>query len=257
MSIEGVDCSDTIVSPAALKAAGKHFACRYLSTTGNPKNLHAAEATGLHSAGLEVVSVFETTANRALGDSTQSPHDAGIEDARSAAAQPHALGAPADVPIYFAVDFDMQALQFNAVRSYFEGAVSVLGHDRVGGYGGLALMELLSQHSTCKYLWQTLAWSQGQWHKAAQLQQYENGQTVAGLSVDLDRAMAADYGQWHRPAPKRVWPKPDHWNLAYTDIAGKRQSVHTKHPVLWQTRHRHAKDRGEVVQIPVFHPIKK
>jgi lysozyme len=87
--------------------------------------------------------------------------------------------------------------------------------------------------------------------------QYTSVATIAGISGHTDASIFLNEAAMLVPTAKKVWPAPDHWNLAYTDKAGKRQSVHTKHPVLWQTRHRHAKDRGELVQIPVFHPIKK
>jgi hypothetical protein len=44
--------------------------------------------------------------------------------------------------------------------------------------------------------WQTYAWSHGHWDPRAQLQQYRNDQFIGGVSVDFDRAVAADFGQW-------------------------------------------------------------
>jgi hypothetical protein len=253
--IEGVDCASTITNPAALKAAGKHFACRYLSTPGNPKNLKATEATSLHAAGVMVVSVFETTANRALDGRV-----AGVSDATTAASQARELGAPTDVPIYFAVDFDMSASEWPAVRGYFDGAASVLGRSRVGGYGGKNLTAALRKRRiglglrrTCAYVWQTYAWSgtPTEWVGGCQLQQYENGVTVAGVACDLDRALVADYGQWARPPAPKKWKRPKGGvTVEWTDTAGQRVASHHGGLGRFQLRHPRAWWRGEIVAKP-------
>lgn len=178
-------------TPAQLKAAGIHFVCRYLSTPGNPKNLTKTEATALHKAGISIVLVFETTANRALSGKT-----AGEEDARSAHRQAQALGAPASIPIYFAVDFDATTTQQAAINNYFRGAADVLGKDRVGIYGGFYPVSRTIAAGVCTYAWQAYAWSGGQWHVGNHIEQYQNGAHIAGHSVDLDRAKKAAYGQW-------------------------------------------------------------
>jgi hypothetical protein len=221
--IEGVDCASPInaATAKALHAAGKRFACRYLSTPGNPKNLEAAEAAALTSAGLETVTVFETTGSRALDGS-----NAGHADALAASAQAAALGGH-NVPIYFAVDFDAQPNQLPAVVAYIKGAADAIGHDRVGVYGGLAVIRAVATAKACKYMWQTLAWSGGVWDKRAQLQQYQNGQTVAGLSVDLDRATTTDYGQWTPPKPRPRW----------SVVVDGKTVAHTNHPKLWEAGH--------------------
>ena len=46
------------------------------------------------------------------------------------------------------------------------------------------------------YGWQTYAWSDGQWDHRAQLRQYSNGHTIAGVGVDYDQSTAVDFGQW-------------------------------------------------------------
>src|SRR3954447_6953182 len=103
MNIFGVDYSAGFSSatPSAVKRAGARFVCRYLSTPGNPKNLTRGEARLHQAAGLQIVTVFETTAGRALRGRA-----AGIVDARAAIAQLAAVGGPKGAPLYFAVDFD-------------------------------------------------------------------------------------------------------------------------------------------------------
>lgn len=178
-------------SAAELKAAGIKFVCRYLSTAGNPKNLTVAEAKALHSAGIAIVLVFETTANRALGGFA-----AGKSDASSALAQAHSLGVPFTVPIYFAVDFDATPSEQLAINSYLAGASSVIGKQRVGIYGGFYPVKRALDAGRAAWAWQAYAWSGGQWDPRAQIRQVANAQRIAGHGVDIDRAVHYPYGAW-------------------------------------------------------------
>lgn len=189
MSIEGVDYAWQHPSPAALVAAGKRFACRYLSHDPG-KNLSAAEAQRLHAAGIAVVSNWEATSTGPRGGSNQ-----GVADARDAAAQHAAFGGPADRPIYFSVDWNVQPHELPAVDAYFRGVASVLGLARTGAYGGEYVIAHLFDTHLIRWGWQTYAWSGG-WDGRAQLQQYRNGVRLGGADVDLDRATTVDYGQW-------------------------------------------------------------
>lgn len=247
--LEGVDCASVITNPTALKAAGKHFAVRYLSTAGNPKNLTAAEARGLHAAGMDVAMVFETSGTDMRGATARSN---GIADATSAAQQAKALGAPSSAALYFAVDFDAQPADMPAVLAYFSGAVAAVGHDRVGGYGSIRVVKALLDGKVCKYGWQTYAWSEGAWDARAQLRQYENGVSVAGMKVDLDHSTAPDYGQWAaavKPPPPP--PRPKAWTMKHHNKAGVIVERPTKHPVLYQMAHRGAKYRGRITITPI------
>jgi Domain of unknown function (DUF1906) len=141
------------------------------------------------------VLVFEADADRALGG-----HPGGVADAESARAQAGLIGL-AGAPIYFAVDFDAQPAQLPMVLAYLNGAASVLGHELTGVYGGLAAVKAALDAGACRYAWQTHAWSGGEWDPRAHLHQYANGQTLCGISVDFDRANAADFGQ-HKTPPR-------------------------------------------------------
>lgn len=174
----------------ALKKAGVACACRYLSNDA-PKNLTLAQAKALGAAGIDCVVVWETTANRALAG-----RNAGMADASRAAAMAKACGMPDDRPIYFAVDFDETPSQADDVARYFEGVNKILGVKRTGVYGGYYVVKRLFDAHLVSFGWQTYAWSGGQWDKRAQLQQYKNGQMLAGVSCDFDRAVADDFGQW-------------------------------------------------------------
>lgn len=196
---EGIDYAFGRPGIAALKAAGVKFVCRYLSHSPT-KNLTSAEAHALSAAGIWIVVVWETTAQRALAGRT-----AGVADAIDAQMQAQACGMPAGRPVYFAVDWDASASQQLAINTYLDGAASVLGRDRVGIYGGYGPVKRALDAGKAKWAWQTYAWSGGKWDGRAQLQQYSNGHTLGGVGCDYDRATKADYGQWRvgvTPSPQ-------------------------------------------------------
>src|SRR4051812_39940008 len=124
MSVFGVDYAWGRPGTAALGRAGVKFVCRYLSHDTTGKNLTPSEARQLTSAGIWIVVVWESTAERALGG-----HAAGGADAKEARRQADAAGMPAGRPIYFAVDFDATSGQQAAINSYLDGAASVVGRD--------------------------------------------------------------------------------------------------------------------------------
>jgi hypothetical protein len=198
---EGIDYSyGSGLTAAAMKSAGKHFACRYLATLPNSKCINKAEASGLLRAGLSVVLVWETTADRVL-----SGHGGGVADAREADRQARGLGM-AGIPLYFACDIDSGPGQQGAINGYCSGAASVIGHNRTGLYGGYWPVSRAFSAGVIRYGWQTYAWSGGNWDRRAQLQQYRNGVKLGPADVDFDRSMATDYGQWPRPAAPRAAP---------------------------------------------------
>lgn len=245
----GIDCYSGITDTDALKRDGVEFVCRYLSPPGNAKNLAASEAARVQKAGLGLVTVWEEN-----GDEPFSGTNAGVRDARLAAAEAHALGAPSTAPIYFALDRDpsnMNASQKSAVKGYYKGAASVIGVHRTGAYGGYALMELLFGAKLIRYGWQTYAWSGGQWDQRAQLRQYLNAQQAGGLEVDFDHATHDDYGQWHPPKPRPRYTKPKGVTVSYLTVDGHRVSGRF-HGLGWfQLRHPKAWWRGEIVSRPV------
>jgi Domain of unknown function (DUF1906) len=193
MTTEGVDFSDSRPGGAALVAAGKTFVVRYVPYGGYQKGLTAAEIADYQAHGLAIALVWESTANRALSGKT-----AGVSDARTAQAAAAALGFPDTTAIYFAVDFDVSDAQLPAIDAYLAGASMILGAVRVGVYGGRRVVAHCKA-AGIRWLWQTFAWSYGTVVAGIHLYQYHNGQTINGASLDLDRAMQADYGQWNAP----------------------------------------------------------
>jgi Domain of unknown function (DUF1906) len=187
----GIDYAYGAPDLGRLRAAGVTFVCRYLG--GSPaKDLGVHELARLQSAGMSIVTVFEAAAEEALAGAK-----AGEANATLAQELLDALGNP-HAPVYFACDWEVQADQMGSVRGYFRGITHHLGRDRVGVYGGYPVVHELMSLDNVKYGWQTTAWSGGRWSPHAQLRQYQNGVKLAGIECDLDRAVAADFGQWGR-----------------------------------------------------------
>lgn len=187
MSITGVDIAWARPTIAEIKASGASWVARYFSTDST-KDITAAEVTDYPANGLAVVVVRETTTGRA----TQG-HQAGVDDAYAADSERASVGLPAEMPIHFAVDEDTD---WASVAAYFAGAASVIGQGRVGVYGGFKVIEGAGA-AGYHFLWQTVAWSGGQWSSHATIRQ-PGGTTLSG-GADYDYAEVPDFGQYPRP----------------------------------------------------------
>lgn len=211
----GIDYAFSRPSVAAMKTAGVTFACRYVSTPGNPKNLTKAEATKLRAAGIDVVTNFEVWGFSRPQDVASLGHAQGVRDAESGASQHAACGGPPRAPIVFSVDTDVQGLgKIPQALDYAAGLASVLGKSRVGLYGGYGLIRAMFDADACKYGWQTLAWSYGHVDPRVQIFQYSVTGVIGGAQVDLDHALYADFGQWDPPKPPQPKPLPDAHRMA-------------------------------------------
>jgi hypothetical protein len=120
------------------------------------------------------------------------------------------------MPIYFATDWDVQPSQMAQIDAYLQGCATVLGKDRVGVYGGWAVIDHCSRAGTAAWFWQTIAWEYGRGlHPAAHLYQYDYNIWIAGTNCDATQALKPHYGQasdyLNQPAPEPVpapTPKP-------------------------------------------------
>jgi hypothetical protein len=196
--VEGLDFAWTKPSPAQVLAAGGHWIAGYFSTDTS-KNLNRSNIPPFLSAGIPVVTVWETTTGRA----TQG-RQAGVDDARAAEAERIAAGLPSTHVHHFAVDEDTS---WSSVVAYFDGVISVLGVARVGCYGGYPVIVGAHGHGI-RYLWQTVAWSGGQWASFATIRQ--PGGMLLGGSADVDFSEVPDFGQTPRPVtPGPTTPSED------------------------------------------------
>lgn len=195
-----LDYSFARPDPANIKAQGFTGVLRYLSPNAG-KNLTAGERDALRAQGLSIGLVWEWYANRA-----NEGRDAGIADARSAAAQAGALGFPEYLPIYFAVDWDATEAQQGNINAYFDGIRSVFSGRKLGAYGGFYIIKRLFDAQLINYGWQTYAWSGGQWDPRAQIRQTLNGQW--GGQVDYDESVVDDAGLWTTDQKPQPAPAP-------------------------------------------------
>ena len=174
------------------------FVCRYVGyfsgynlneiATPQGKVLTPGEARANSLAGIATVSNFEWYAGRSIESAAS-----GEWDAHTANTIHLGCGGPPTRPIYFSVDADVQGAQ---TANYFKGVASVLGLARTGAYGSYKVLQYLFDQRLIAWGWQTYAWSGGAWEPRAHIQQYLNGQQLSGHSVDYNRSMRNDFGQW-------------------------------------------------------------
>src|SRR6266581_1180759 len=191
---------DYVTGPpiADMKAAGVSFVCRYTGyfsgyddthiATPQGKCLTPGEAKANSESGISIVSNWEWD-----GYTPLTGYDAGVWEAQEANKIHLACGGPASRPIYFSVDTDASGAQ---VAPYFQGVAKGIGLSRTAAYGSYRVLKYLFDNNLITWGWQTYAWSYGAWEPRAHIQQYSNGQTLAGHSVDYDRSIKSDYGQW-------------------------------------------------------------
>lgn len=197
MTLNGFDYAGGRPTAQQIKAAGGAFVCRYLSDGGPGlpgKLLLPGEASALRAGGVDIVSNWETTADRMLGG-----FNAGVADAQAARDQVVACGGPAGGgPIYFSADFDATPDQQGPINDYLRGAASVIGAANVGVYGGYWVVSRALDAGVARWAWQCQAWSGGNVDARAHILQDNNAgyAYVGGVQCDIDHALQADYGQW-------------------------------------------------------------
>ena len=190
---KGIDCAQPlmIAKTKALAAAGYQFAARYLVPSAYTwKRLTRKEAEAITAAGMQIISVFETSANRPAGGTVN-----GQADGKAANVEATEIGQPPGSAIYFAVDYDAQPKDYDAIEAYMRAATKEIPGYEVGIYGSFTVIEEMYRRGAAKYFWQTYAWSYGKKSAHANLWQYQNGVTVAGHLVDLNESYGGE-GWW-------------------------------------------------------------
>ncbi|WP_189006085.1 DUF1906 domain-containing protein [Paenibacillus marchantiophytorum] len=193
---KGFDCSTplTVSTAAAFVKDGYLFVARYLVPSGF-KALTKSEADVISKAGLQIVSVFETTANRALGG-----RSAGMADGATAVQVAKQVGQPEGTCIYFAVDFDVSSAQMATVIAYIQAASEATPAFTTGVYGSYSVMKAVQQAAACSHYWQTYAWSGGKKSSFIQIYQYLNDVIEHGIGIDHDESYGNE-GWWNTISP--------------------------------------------------------
>ncbi|BBI31466.1 DUF1906 domain-containing protein [Cohnella abietis] len=191
---KGIDCSTPLNASTAkaLAQQGFQFVGRYLVPENYRwKRLTLAEANVITEAGMQVISVFETTANRASGGT-----EAGKADGAAALKEAKLLGQPTGSTIYFAVDYDAQPKDYDNIERYLKAATEQIPGYCSGVYGSYAVIEEMAKRKACTSFWQTYAWSSGKKSGNANVYQYKNDVVIGGISVDLNESYGSE-GWWN------------------------------------------------------------
>lgn len=210
----GLD-AESSPSAAAMLAAGFTFMARYLAPLPNPKVLTPFEAARLSAGGVLLVSVFESTAGRALEGAL-----AGAADVAVAVGQARACGQPEGRPIYFAVDV---AADPQRVLAYFQDVAMGSWPYTVGVYGDDRVVDTVMEAGFALWGWQTAAWSAGRITPRAHVYQQATVVTVGGVRCDVDLAVADDFGGWTLTGDQTLEEIP--MTLFRTDEAAARYLV--------------------------------
>lgn len=194
----GFDYTDRI-PPAELRAAGCAVVFRYTTWSGWGKSLTPTEADELYAAGIPIAANFESTADRMKGGAAAGHADA--LEARGHLGDDH---MPTGLRIWFSADWDVQPGEVSLVLDYLHAAADALGSKNlVGLYGGLRAVKAAADAGFS--IWQTVAWSGGQWDPRAVARQTGEERTVGGVQVDVNEILdLAGLGAWGGPVPAPV-----------------------------------------------------
>jgi len=174
---EGIDCSTPLTAQRAkqIAAAGYRFAARYLVPQEYKwKRLTRAEAEAITAAGMQIVSVFETTASRAAGGAVY-----GNSDGAAALREAKAIGQPEGSAIYFAVDYDAQPDDYDDIEAYLKAAAAQIPGYEAGVYASYAVVEEMAKRKACNHFWQTYAGGRGNETATGTCSKYRNTVQVA------------------------------------------------------------------------------
>ncbi len=217
---KGFDCATPLNAKTAtlFVSQGFTFVCRYLVPSGW-KALTNAEAKLINQAGQDIVSVFETKADRALGGRAT-----GLADGATAVQVARSVGQPVGSCIYFAVDFETTTAQMQTVIEYIKAASESTPEYITGVYGSYAVIEAVRAAGVCSRFWQTRAWSYGKVSAYAHIYQYDCGPqglglTVNGIDVDLNEGYGNE-GAWNSLKEEEVMLKVEDANKLI-EVLGK------------------------------------
>lgn len=215
-----IDFAERLVPADQIKSAGYDGVVVYVSESRPGANFDFKPVTreyadALRAAGLHIVSNYQygKPGWSAPSDFTRG-YDGGVADAQTALRFHAGAGGGDSAPIFFSIDEDIDLNTWNSVTvEWFRGINSVLGVDRTGIYGhsracAWAIRDDVIGRSTTaphRWAWQTRAWSHGEREPTAVLYQSvvvtasDPGVVLAGVHVDVDEVLAADFGQWDFP----------------------------------------------------------
>ncbi|GAA5088463.1 DUF1906 domain-containing protein [Nocardia iowensis] len=197
-----IDYAGGVPSATAIRDAGHLGVIRYVSDRRpgaewmEGKPLRANEVDQLHEAGLNIVSCYQ------FGKGPTADWRGGLEAGKKHAQRGlelhYAAGGPDGVPIYASIDDNPTPVEFaTMIAPYLLGWQEVLGQENTGMYANAPTIELARAADLCSWYWQHNWGSNGVVHPAAHLHQFEiDKRSLDGVGIDLNNALAADFGQW-------------------------------------------------------------
>ncbi|MEH7120698.1 glycoside hydrolase domain-containing protein [Neobacillus vireti] len=215
--LNGIDCATKLTESLAarLKSEGIQYVCRYLGNSW--KSMSKIEADAIIGAGLQIVSIWETNPTKAAYFTEAQ----GKLDAVEASSYAAAIAQTEGSAIYFAVDYDAQARDMDAILNYFLGVRNGIDQSyKVGVYGSYSVLKTLYQHQAVDYFWQTTSWSRGNVANFIDILQYQHNTTLSGIQVDYDY-FSCSAGSWNREISqpsfnKDLFPQPAVSPTTYT-----------------------------------------
>lgn len=198
--------------------AGYSFVCRYLVPERYAwKRLTKEEVDNISATGLNIVSVYETSAGYMKGGASQAK-----QDAAEVKKELVTIGQPPGSAVYFTADFDVTtAYDLDCIERYLRQMTIELPDYGIGIYGEFGVIEVMADRKACEHFWVTYAWSGGKESKHANIYQYHNGATVAGIGCDLNESFGNE-GWWSLRDPG---PFPDvsnsRWSAASIKVVSE------------------------------------
>jgi hypothetical protein len=151
----GADYSAGELSPAELDRFTTYdlrFLLRYIGWPDNPKCIshYPGAYQKLADSGRVVLLVAEQGTTDPAGG-----HDAGVAMARRALDDAASVGYPDSLPIFFCADgwLALNGIPVDTAMSYLDGAASVLGKHRIGGYGFRDFIQAAKAGGHAEWLW--------------------------------------------------------------------------------------------------------
>jgi hypothetical protein len=171
---------------AALIAAGITSVGRYLGT--DSRCITPAELQDYHDHDVSVWFIKENNSQGMLKGWAQ-----GLVDATNSQNALNALGQP-NAAVYFAVDFDVQANQFQYLDTYLRSVATIIPVSRIGIYAGIAYLN--HAETLASFYWKTASSSFDHGQTAnmpLHLIQTTDGTPIA--NTDYDEIIQSYYGQ--------------------------------------------------------------
>ena len=227
----GLDCATKLTEKMAkdLKKAGFDYVARYLGESW--KSFDRKEAKLIQEAGLQLVSIFQKSANHVAYFSEAQ----GRLDAREAITWAEKVEQPAGTAIYFAVDFDVAANQVPIIHAYFYGVMKELHTYKLGVYGSYRVINAMKDYAD--YFWQTYAWSRGAVADFIHMHQYENNVTIAGVNIDRNHILKSP-GDW--------WPNTNKLKTSKKSVETYQLKVETEGYLTASDAKNHKNCKGKV-----------